>query len=457
MNLAKSIFSSCLCLLLIPVSLFACGKLFSTIPADSLFTPQHRAIVIHHNGRETFILQEQFSGANTDFAWVIPVPAYPEVEVTSSGIFTTLDFLTGPIYADESRQWFYIFLTGLILVAILFSFTLHGRFRLVTSILCIVVLVILIRTVSVPTFASYQSTGTLPLEQPEAVRVHTSKQIGVYDIRVMSSQEPDVLLRWLNVNGYQHTARSDALMKDYAQQGWFFVAAKVHQSAAGRMGESHSYIQPLKLTFASDAILYPLWLTTAERSEAEVVLYVFAPEKVDAAGFHTAFADRLYPDTMQYKKAIHHSTGTKIHSTSNREETAALNFVHGVWPMQHIAHPLLLQWVPHDSYLTKLQTTINQDSIPEDVTFSAAASSKPFRQTVYKTKALQGVALDSGLLLWLIASCALLCGGPQGTSIISPGAIRAFSGCAIVAGLIGALLLWQSSPKFPWQNRRRVK
>ena len=75
---------------------FADGGFFVHDPSRDIHQPAQKAIILYENGREDLILQVKYEGDADEFAWVIPVPNYPDVNVSEPELFVELAFSTPP-------------------------------------------------------------------------------------------------------------------------------------------------------------------------------------------------------------------------------------------------------------------------------------------------------------------------------------------------------------------------
>ena len=74
----------------------ACGGFFcTTVPMNQV---AETILFIQGEGRVTTHVQIQYSGAAADFAWILPVPAVPELAVSHNQIFTQLQLVTQPSF-----------------------------------------------------------------------------------------------------------------------------------------------------------------------------------------------------------------------------------------------------------------------------------------------------------------------------------------------------------------------
>jgi hypothetical protein len=177
-----------------------------------------RAAIWYENGIETLILSTTFRGSAKDFGWLIPVPQKPQTDKASDELFTALDDLTRPKYAVDRGP------------------------------------------LEIP-------LGISGLEEkqrgPSPPTIIETKEVDIFDITVLESKDEKGLTEWLSKNGYSYPTDRDYVIKSYIEQNWYFVVAKVNASSLGYaetyMRDGHT--TPLKLTFSSPNIVYPIRLS----------------------------------------------------------------------------------------------------------------------------------------------------------------------------------------------------
>jgi hypothetical protein len=82
-------------LLLAPAApVLADGALFPDSMYRDLYESAQKAVILYGNNTEHLILSVSFEGNAEDFAWVIPVPAKPEIAVTDAELFWELSDFT---------------------------------------------------------------------------------------------------------------------------------------------------------------------------------------------------------------------------------------------------------------------------------------------------------------------------------------------------------------------------
>lgn len=223
-------------LLFVPGMVRADGMVISK-PMKIISETGQRAVIWHEGGTETLILSTSFKGDPEEFAWIIPVPARPDVSAGKDELFTALDDYVRPRYDDRVA----VPLMGISGLSVRDSYT-------------------------------------------PSVNVLQTKKVDIYDIAVLEANDAGALSKWLTDNGYEYPANRDLLLKHYINKKWFFVAAKVSAEAVGYTGSSLAtgHATPLSITFASEHIVYPLKISGLGSKYNEA-------EKVAAFGFETGF------------------------------------------------------------------------------------------------------------------------------------------------------------------------
>lgn len=228
----------------------ACGGFFcSTGPVDQ--AEESILFEVEPDGAITTVVQVTYNGDPGDFSWVIPVPEVPELDVVPA---LTLDIL---------NQW--------------------GKPTIIP------------RPSRYDSCEDYNDLpmggygcGPAPLQAPSAeeaagegegepeptVDVVSLPRVGPYDdIRVVSSDDPQELIGWLNTNGYIITEAMEPLVVEYVSEGQKFLALKLAPDAGV------SDISPVKFTCPGEFPTIPLRLTAvAAEPDMRIVVHVAAGE-----------------------------------------------------------------------------------------------------------------------------------------------------------------------------------
>jgi len=112
-------------------------------------------------------------------------------------------------------------------------------------------------------------------------------QLGPIEATTLAASDTVGLETWLADNAYALSPEVTALLGGYVDRGWYFVALKLTGDAPLDGG-----LDPLRFTFETDELVYPLELSRAATSPQTVRLYVFADhrQRVSFAGAGTPAA-----------------------------------------------------------------------------------------------------------------------------------------------------------------------
>ncbi len=279
MNYFRYFFLFLLCLILLsPLDSLADGVFFPP-PDYYIGQASQQGVIIYDKGIETLILSSTFYGDAKDFGWVIPTPTRPEIDQSTDEIFIALSDLTGRTIALNRKQ----------------------------SLL-----------------------GDKEEASETKVKIVETKQVGIYDVKVILASEASSLAKWLSDNGFQFPKESSYVLEDYVQYNWFYTVAKVRPELIwpGMEKEMKSgHISPLKLTFKTDKIVFPLKISSLIKQfeplpemlpkifrpgpipnrQVMVTLYVFADKQKVLPGFKTLYTAILNP--AQIKNLAYNNQG----------------------------------------------------------------------------------------------------------------------------------------------------
>ena len=198
------------------LSLQADGFLISPYPSDYfLLSKADQKAFIYYDGRnETLILSLDYAGKTKDVAWLIPTPTQPKVTKAPKDFFQNLGKLLSLYKMDTSLTTGY---------------------------------------------------GGLPAGKSEKVIVIERKQVGIFQITVLSANDPDALYKWCKQEGYNLPSATPFVVKPYIDNKWFFVAVKIEKSLSRGEETIEASIHPLKIEFETSQIVYPLRISYLNR------------------------------------------------------------------------------------------------------------------------------------------------------------------------------------------------
>ncbi len=220
-----------------------CG--FYVAKADtSLFNRASQVVLVRDGQRTVITMANDFEGDVEDFAVVVPVPTFIErgqVNVGEKSVIDHLDAYTSPRlveYFDPDP-------------------CMAGRLEMSQD------------RSALPSSKAVRESEA----RSQGVTIEASYTVGEYDILILSADESDGLIRWLNDNGYRVPRGADGVVGSYLKQGMRFFVAKVNVEEQRKSG--YTYLRPLQVAYESNKFMLPIRLGTLNAKQQQD-LYVYA-------------------------------------------------------------------------------------------------------------------------------------------------------------------------------------
>lgn len=382
------------------LGLFACvssawadGKVFApaSVP-QQVAMPDQRALLAWDNGVETLVIESAFVGEGTDFAWVVPLPAKPEVFPATRGTLPAAVALMQPMIADPipGALGFTVLCGGIGFLALAFGWRVIGLVvrsavvllgvaifagmiaaatgsevawwtALGAGCLCLwpmrrwlrqntslgeilVVLMVggLLLAMIIPTVSHVRGIAGESVPDNLIVEQHI---VGDHDVAVISGSEGTGVVSWLEKNGYAFSATARKIADEHAAGGGWFVASRVTRDFA-RSGRSVP--APLAFRFETKQPIYPMRLTGADATQSLTVeLVVFGPSRAKAEGLEVRTASPVRPGEPEAR------TGWKLPKPSSDERM--------------ISHPELARWTTGAHVATWLRGQLSPAQMQKDM------------------------------------------------------------------------------------------
>lgn len=212
-------------LLLAPTSALACGGLFSSQGRVSQDT--ERLLITIGKQTTTLVEEIHYAGKASDFAWVLPVPVAPKVDVVSNKyLFTRLENLTAPRFiTPEPKTCDYADITRLL--------------------------------------ENGKTSGSAPNTQGVTVNTYGGGTAGPFAYEVIGSSDPHALTEWLQAHHYAVPNNTQDLIRPYVQKKMLFLAMRL------QVGQDVSNIQPVQITFPTvmKQVMVPIGLAATDINE----------------------------------------------------------------------------------------------------------------------------------------------------------------------------------------------
>ncbi|MEQ8454841.1 MAG: DUF2330 domain-containing protein [Sandaracinaceae bacterium] len=233
----------------------ACGGFFcSSSPIDQ--AGETIVYGLEADGTLTMAVQIRYAGNDDDFAWILPVPAVPEISPGTDQLFDRLRAATEPTFARRFRT----------------EGTCAEPPRCVSPVDCSprggdgcgydgdwddpepLTPRDFVDASAVTVFDASASDAGAPVDAG-GVTVFSRRDVGPYDTTVLGAVSAREMLDWLQANGYDIPDASEPLLESYAAGGQVFVALRLSSDAETRM------IQPIVMRMATDEACLPIRLT----------------------------------------------------------------------------------------------------------------------------------------------------------------------------------------------------
>ena len=226
-----------------PASAF-CG--FYVAKADTdLFNDASKVAIARDGERTVVTMASDFRGDVSEFAMVIPVVDVPEREqlnVANPALIEHLDAYTAPRlveYFDKDP------------CALLYrrEFVLKSGAPLPRAL----------------------NDGFVEEAEDLGVTIEAEYEVGEYDILILSAEESDGLITWLNSNGYKIPDGAEKVVNSYLKRDMKFFVAKVSLERH----DGSSLLRPIQVAYEDEDFMLPIRLGTVN-AEGKQELFVFA-------------------------------------------------------------------------------------------------------------------------------------------------------------------------------------
>lgn len=249
-------------------------------------TGPQRTYVMFRDGIETMALRPGFEGDVADFGMLIPFPSPPAVRKIADDTFAHLEGVIEPPKVKVSIQE---------------------------------------RPNPLAVFAPRSTfvTGSSPPPPPapDEVRVISQEAVGMYQVAVLEAGSPAALKAWMDDNAFRYPEGMDAVVGDYVDARWCFVAIKAAVGDAfavtpkpgmrtadptvpdGATWDGH--VQGMGFRFHTESAVVPMRLSVFNPDSTggtpQNIVYMLANEPVRIAELDTELVVRQIPGKRLHK------------------------------------------------------------------------------------------------------------------------------------------------------------
>jgi len=351
-----------------------CG--FYVAKADSKLFNKSSKVVLTRDGNTTAItMASDYEGEPTEFAVVIPVPTFIERKQIGVVDMKTIDHLDG--------------------------YTAPRLVEYHDSDPCSPAILSAVRRGAVqpaaPTLQTVRSE-----DRYRGVTVEASYDVGEYDVSILSAQESDGLVNFLNDNGYRIPAGADAVLGSYIKQKMRFFIAKVNLDRMAKLG--NGYLRPLQVRYETPKFMLPIRLGTVNANGPQdlIILALTRNGRVETANYRTLKLPSDINVPLFVKDDFPTFYKSMFDQAVARENMRAV-FVEYAWDMAWCdpcaADPLSnkelvelgARWIASDddrpfrsvqganAYVTRLHVRYDAQSFPEDLVLTETRDRQNFQ------------------------------------------------------------------------------
>ncbi|GAB3708350.1 DUF2330 domain-containing protein [Mariniluteicoccus flavus] len=217
------------------------------------------------------------------------------------------------------------------------------------------------------------------------VRVEGVAEIGPFRVTTLAGDSAAAVNDWLRENGFPAKDELLPTFQGYLDQGWRIQAVRLTPAAAGSALQGD--LDPLRLRFPTDRVIYPIRLSKHAAQSQDVALYVVAPRRMDIT------AEAAPGDPMRLEFA-------------------------GRVPGVRVGQPAGLVPGTTEAFLTAYVGQLSPRAITQDFAFGPAARDDAYREVEWSVDHSPGRALGWAITL---SGLAVLAGLAAGAVVVRRG------------------------------------
>lgn len=363
-----------------PMASAFCG--FYVAKADTdLFNDASKVVLVRDEDRTVITMASDYRGDASEFAMVVPVvdiPVREQINVANPALVDHLDEYTAPRlveYYDENpcerRVYRKMAMSGATIIP-------------------------------PPPMSDMREEA-----EDLGVTIEAEYEVGEYDILILSAEESDGLITWLNQEGYRIPDGAEDVVGAYLKRGMKFFVAKVNLERH----DGSAMLRPIQVAYEDDDFMLPIRLGTVN-AEGKQELFVFAitrEGRVETTNYKTV----KLPSNMDVPIYVKDEFGEFYkamfaHQTEKRNGKAV--FMEYAWDMSWCdpcaANPLSrselkelgVMWLDEDgqgdvqpmqpsrpmpqavdAFVTRLHVRYDGKSFPEDLNFQVTGDKENYQ------------------------------------------------------------------------------
>ena len=370
-----------------------CGFYVAKAGTD-LYNQSSKVALVRDGDRTVITMANDYQGDLTEFAMVIPVPTAikrEQVHISDPALLKHLDAYTAPRlveYFDNDPC----------------SPVLYDE---------------IIVTARSRSSAKLESESVSARAKALGVTIEDEFTVGEYDIQLLSAEQSDGLMTYLDENGYQVPEGASRILGSYIKQDMKFFVAKVNLDEQAQTG--NQFLRPIAVAFESPKFMLPIRLGTLNaRGEQDLFVYALTRDgQVETTNYRT----QKIPSGQElpvYIKDEFPDFYKSMYKTAAKREGGHGVFMEYAWDMGWCdpcaADPLSREelqelgvfWLPNSNlqkpfprgrriapqvqnvFVTRLHVRYDAKSFPEDLKFKTTGNRKNFQGRYVLRHAFEG-------------------------------------------------------------------
>ena len=227
---------------------------------ESLVNHASQVVIAHHDDKTVISLMNDYQGAPSEFALVVPVPVVlqkGQVHIGDRELFRKIDAYSSPRLVEYYDP---------------------DPCRLMMP---------MAMGAAAPIARDSLAEKSSNEARALGVTVEAEYTVGEYDIVILSARESLGLQTWLQLNGYKIPLGADRALEPYIRSDMKFFVAKVNLTEHKRTGLT--YLRPLQFAFESPKFMLPIRLGMINaQGPQDLVIYLLTENgRVETTNYRT--------------------------------------------------------------------------------------------------------------------------------------------------------------------------
>lgn len=395
--------------------------------------PRQSAAISFADGKETLTIWNTVEAKGQDLAWVLPLPAKPEIiRPSHPNAFKILRLLTAPPVMVSRVDGVAIAAVLLLGLSLMRGKRLRRAWLIPALIICLVAYAAIMVPFASGIFAGAAGKGG----QAKDVEVLSAQNVGNYETTVISGSTAEAVNDWLRSEGFPVFTGGDALvLESYVAKQWVFLCSRLKTTASGP-----SAGHPLSVRFPVEKPVYPMSLTKSAGSVPLEIFWMGEPVRDPSGRLAVLGVTNDVSRSYFHRLRAYVSEVLLVQATGGSANSANIP-----GSIADKSHDLLLDQILQEQEVIQFTATFNSSGDWSDLDFDPAEKMPEIESHATRgwiiERALHGVApIVTGLFL-LLGLAAQLCGKPGQRPHIT------WAAAGLVLLLSAAGVAWNQVPR----------